>query len=322
MKKSEDTHELGFSLGSVRTYEVSRYSEKESSGIPEILDPVSDPLEEDSPTEENPQKSNYICINGFFVNDFMLNVLSRNISKGIHTLLLGPTGIGKTELVVAIAKTLNLPLTIIDMGTMTDPISSLVGNHTIVSENGVSTSKFVRSHFSEIIQRPGIVLLDEISRSSVQANNLLFPVLDFRKELAMEYDFGDTSPVKVHPNYVFIATANLGSEYTGTTKLDRALSDRFLAVQVDELPKETLLALLLKQFPETEEITLIRTVELYAEINCNFAAFALQRRLSIRQLKYICGLIADGFTPFDAFVLVYGGIAPDVAEMKTIIFSK
>lgn len=63
-----------------------------------------------------------------------------------------------------LAKKMGLPLTIFDMGTMSDPVMSLVGTHAIKVKDGHTTSEFIRSRFSEVIQKPGIVLLDEISR--------------------------------------------------------------------------------------------------------------------------------------------------------------
>jgi len=176
----------------------------------------------------------------FMVQQVIHKLLVRNVKAGVNTMLLGPTGVGKTELVANIARETDMPLTIFDMGTMTDPIMSLVGTHAIEVKDGITTSTFKRSRFSEVIQKPGIVLLDEISRASAAANNLLFPCLDFRRTLAMEYDFTDNTPVEIHPDCVFISTANLGSQYTGTHKLDRALVDRFMTIEIDPLGTDSI----------------------------------------------------------------------------------
>jgi MoxR-like ATPase len=263
----------------------------------------------------------YINMNGYMLNEGMYKVMVRNVQAGTNTLLLGPTGAGKTELVDAIAKHLDLPLTIIDMGTMTDPIVSLVGSHTISVQDGVTRSEFKRSRFSEIIQRPGIVLLDELSRASAQANNLLFPVLDFRKELAMEYDFEDNTPVKVHPDCVFIATANLGSEYTGASKLDRALVDRFMLLQVKELPSNVVSFIMANLFPEIENDELKSIIDTYVQINTGFKAYDNQASFSLRHLKNVCELVQDGFTPYDSFYMIYDGLAPDVEKVQNSIFN-
>lgn len=207
-----------------------------------------------------------------------------------------------------IASSLGLNLTIFDMGTMTDPIMSLVGTHVITMEDGVTHSKFVKSRFSEVIQQPGVVLLDELSRASAQANNLLFPCLDFRRELPMEYCFDDQSSVKVHPECVFIATANLGSQYTGTHKLDRALQDRFMCVQVDPLNSAQVMTVIKAHTPKVKIDVIEQMVKVYTDINSLHDKFSISFNLSIRHLKMIASLHADGFTLYDAFLIICKGI--------------
>jgi len=244
----------------------------------------------------------------FVVQQAIHKVLTRNVKSGVNTMLLGPTGVGKTELVANIAREMDLPLTIFDMGTMTDPIMSLVGTHAIEMKDGVTTSSFKRSRFSEVIQHPGIVLLDEISRASAAANNLLFPVLDFRKTLAMEYDFSDSSPVRVHPECVFISTANLGSQYTGTHKLDRALVDRFMTIEIDPLGSDSITKIVKHNFPEIKSKQRKTIVECYDKINNAHDEYKISFNLSLRHLKIICGMVVDGFTIYDSFYMVCKGV--------------
>lgn len=251
----------------------------------------------------------FITIGGYFkVKEGLYKTLHRNVESKVNTLLLGPTGVGKTELVSNIAKMLNLPITIFDMGTMTDPIMSLVGTHIIKMKDGVTTSEFSKSRFSQAIQQPGIILLDELSRANAMANNLLFPCLDFRRELPMEYCFDDTSSIKVHPDCVFFATANLGSQYTGTHKLDRALTDRFMPIEIDALNSVQLKeAIKLHCFSLTQnEIETI--VSVYTKINDMHDNFTISFNLSIRHLKMIADLVRDGFTIYDSFYIICKGI--------------
>jgi midasin (ATPase involved in ribosome maturation) len=134
-------------------------------------------------------------------------------------------------------------------------------------EDGKTTSTFVKSRFSEMIQKPGIILLDELSRASATANNLLFPCLDFRRELPMEYCFEDAAPIKVHPECVFFATANLGGQYTGTHKLDRALMDRFMLVEIDPLTSEDVTKAITIQNPKMDPLVIAKMVDVYTKIN-------------------------------------------------------
>ena len=255
-------------------------------------------------------KDDFVTLDGFFkVHKGTYQILRRNIVKGENTLILGPTGFGKTELVHHMAKHLGVPLTIFDMGTMTDPIMGLVGTNTIQVQDGVTISKFVKSRFSEVIQKPGIVLLDELSRASLQANNLLFPCLDFRRELNMEYAFNDSAPIAIHPKCIFFATANIGSQYSGTSKIDRALLDRFMLIEMDSLKKNQVEAIL-KYIYKRVDITDIKViVEIYEKINKANEDFTISFGLSFRHLKLITSLVQDGFTIYDGYYTLCKGLA-------------
>ena len=252
----------------------------------------------------------FITLDGFFkIHKGTYQILRRNIIKRENTLLLGPTGFGKTELVYHMAKHLGVPLTIFDMGTMTDPIMGLVGTNTIQVQEGVTVSKFIKSRFSEVIQKPGIVLLDELSRASLQANNLLFPCLDFRRELNMEYAFNDSAPIAIHPNCVFFATANIGSQYSGTSKIDRALLDRFMLLEMDSLKKNQIENILKYIYPRVAATDITVIVDIYEKINKANEEFTISFGLSFRHLKLITSLVQDGFTIYDGYYTLCKGLA-------------
>jgi MoxR-like ATPase len=263
-------------------------------------------------------KSSKKILNGYYnVDPALYNIVKRNILKNVNTLFVGPTGVGKTELISNMAHDLNLPLTIFDMGTMTDPIMSLVGTHIISIKDGITISHFKKSRFSEVIQQPGIVLLDEITRASASANNLLFPCLDFRRELPMEYCFEDDKPIKIHPNCCFLATANMGGQYTGTHKMDAALLDRFMVIQVDPLTNDELVKTLSLYYTAGSKAVIDKIVNVYSSINKKHDEFAISFKLSMRHLKLICDLHRDGFTLYDSFYTICKGIGGD--ENKKII---
>ena len=255
------------------------------------------------------EEGGIVTLNGYFkVEKGTFEILKHNIEFGLNTMLIGATGTGKTEVVANIAKVFDVPLTIFDMGTMTDPVMGLVGTHVITVENGVTKSEFKRSRFSELIQQPGIILLDEISRAGAMANNLLFPCLDFRRELPMEYSFHDTTPVPVHPQCVFFSTANMGSQYTGTHKLDRALLDRFMLIEVDSIKSEDIIATLEAEFPKITKTKIKKLVSVFTKINKEHDEFKISFNLSVRHLKTIAKLVANGFTIYDGYVALCKGL--------------
>jgi len=264
----------------------------------------------------------YQAVDGFLIEKGVSKILSHNIKNKVNTMLLGPTGVGKTEMVAAIAQSLKMDYTVFDMGTMTDPIMSLIGTHAITVKDGVTSSEFKKSRFSEVIQKPGIVVLDELSRAAAGSNNLLFPCLDFRRELPMEYSFEDYSPIKIHPDCVFVATANTGSQYTGTHKLDKALIDRFMILEIEPLNAEGCKYVLENVFKDTVSKENYSTiVDIFFAINVQHEQFVINFNLSMRHLKMITSMVANGFTIYDAYYATCKGIGgkAGIDAVSTII---
>jgi midasin (ATPase involved in ribosome maturation) len=284
--------------------------------------PVKNVLKADLSKINIDRKTGVVTINGYFKLKLgTYEILKHNIEHCVNTMLIGPTGTGKTEVISNMADLFNLPITIFDMGTMTDPVMGLVGTHVITVKDGVTHSEFRRSRFSDVIQQPGIILLDEISRAGAMSNNLLFPCLDFRKELPMEYSFHDTTPVKVHPNCVFFSTANMGSQYTGTHKLDRALLDRFMLVEMDTLKTDDIKSTLKAEFPDLGNVQISKLVSTFESINQEHDDFKISFNLSIRHLKTITRLVSNGFTIYDAFFVLCKGLGgkEGLTSIKSIL---
>lgn len=283
------------------TMETTTIEPKTADEVAKIISSVQDKNIKIEGTE--------VTLNGYFKVELgTYEILKHNIEKNISTLLIGPTGLGKTDIVVNIAKVLGIPITIFDMGTMTDPIMGLVGTHIIEVKDGKTFSQFKKSRFSEVIQQPGIVLLDEVSRAAAAANNLLFPCLDFRRELPMEYSFGDTDPIKIHPDCVFFATANIGSQYTGTHKLDRALVDRFMIIAVDALTQQQITSSLKVTHKDLSDTDRKKIVNIYVGINNEHDSFKIGFNLSIRHLKTVATLVQNGFTIYDSYYAICKGL--------------
>ena len=66
----------------------------------------------------------------------------------------------------------------------------------------------------------------------------------------------DAPTIPVAEGVTFIATANIGNEYTSTRVMDRALLDRFTIIEMDLLSKEKELALLQMLYPEADKVML------------------------------------------------------------------
>lgn len=97
----------------------------------------------------------------FYINAMNWNLIVRNIKRNRNTMLVGPTGTGKTQIVRKICELLGINLSIYDMGSMQDPLTDLLGSHRL--ENGSSVFDYAK--FTRDIQKPGVILLDELSRA-------------------------------------------------------------------------------------------------------------------------------------------------------------
>lgn len=233
---------------------------------------------------------------GFFVNESDWYLLIRNIITKTSTMITGPSGTGKTELVSLVAKKLGMEVCIYNMGTMIDPISGLLGVHRLVNGG----SEFDYAKFTYDIQKPCIILLDELSRAPLSCNNILLPCLDSRRELPVDIAGGDGARnIKVHEDCVFIATANIGAEYTGTSTMDRALMDRFFMQEIEYMDSDNEAKVLARRCGIEEKDAKI-IVETAASLRSLYGKGEISSTISTRETLGAGRMIADGWPVLEA----------------------
>ena len=131
-------------------------------------------------------------------------------------------------------------------------------------------------------------------------NNILFPCLDDRRTLPIEIaDSNSAREVKVHPECVFIATANIGSEYSGTNDIDAALENRFMMIQVDYLPK-TIEAQVLEIRTGCDEKSALKIASIANAIRDRYLDGSLSKTISTRETIACAEFVVDGFSILDA----------------------
>lgn len=239
---------------------------------------------------------------GFHVDELQWMVLLRNLYQKTNTLLKGPSGSGKTELIQRLCKQTGTPCTLIQMGAITDPTSQLVGMRDF--ENA-TTTRFEWADFALAIQRPGVIILDEINRCPANGTNILFNVLDGNRVLmAPEAKTGEQRNVKVNPDCVFFATANIGMEYSGTHPLDFAIQNRFMPVEINYLDQKTEQKILMSRCKigkeDASNIAIVaKSIRTAARSN------EIQHAVSTRETLMCASLVKDGFTCEEAMTLTF-----------------
>jgi len=150
-----------------------------------------------------------------------------------QVLLTGPQGSGKTSTVYSFAAQAELPLLKMNCPLVRET-RDWFGYRTVA--NG--TLAWEPSLFAAAVERGGVViLLDELSRSVPSVLNSLLPLMDHTKSSYIEEL---SRSINVGPNTYFFATANVGSQFTGTYRMDASLLSRFdIRICCDYLPWET-----------------------------------------------------------------------------------
>jgi MoxR-like ATPase len=146
---------------------------------------------------------------------------------GQNVLLIGHSGSGKTELLDLVAAALERPSFVINFGATSEPRSALLGTTHFDRRTGTF---FAESAFLKATQIPGtLIILDELSRCRPEAYNIILPLLDGQRTVAVD-ERSDSPILELAEGVSFMATANVGLQYAGTEQLDHAVLDRFAVV--------------------------------------------------------------------------------------------
>ena len=243
--------------------------------------------------------------NDFYIDDLKWKYLLRNIIKGKNIMMTGPSGCGKTDVTFKAAKTLDREVIYFNLGATQDPRSTLIGNTHYSKDTG---TYFSESLFVSAIQKPNtVILLDELSRAHPEAWNILMTVLDPIQRYLRLDEKSNSPTIKVAEGVSFIATANIGSEYTATRIIDRALLDRFAILEMDVLSYEQEYQLLSSKCTVNQE-TLLKLCDIIKDIRKEVKSDTprISTSISTRATLEIAELLEDAFTLEQAIeILVY-----------------
>lgn len=260
------------------------------------------------------------------MDDLKWRFAVRTVLRGKNMMITGPKGTGKTVLAFTLRDVLNRPFFNIPLGASQDPRSTLIGNVHFKPDIGtfVGESEFIRA-----IQTPNaIILLDELTRAHPDAWNILMSCLDYKQRFIRIDEAPESPVINVAAGVTFLATANIGSQYTATRALDAALTDRFIVTEVEYLGREQELELLRDRVPGVHDKILqaITNTAIDLRKDARSQDPRLSEGLSTRSTIEMAELVYDGFTFNEAAELVIypqyseaGGADSERAFVKQIV---
>lgn len=229
------------------------------------------------------------------MEDLKWKYLIRSAVRAKNIMMTGPSGCGKTMASKALVTALDRPDFYFNLGATQDPRATLIGNTHFDKQKGTF---FSESAFVTALKTPNaVILLDELSRAHPDAWNILMTVLD-QGQRYLRLDEAEGSPiVNVAEGVTFIATANIGNEYTSTRVMDRAILDRFVTIEMDVLDDVKEFGLLKFMFPEVREYDLKAIAEIahHTRTQSMSENGKLTSMVSTRASVEMAGLIYDGF---------------------------
>jgi hypothetical protein len=260
------------------------------------------------------------------ISDLKWKYLVRSALRGKNIMMVGAAGSGKTMAAKYLVDALKRPHFYFNLGATQDPRATLIGNTHFSKDTG---TYFSESLFVKAIQTENaIILLDELSRAHPEAWNILMTVLDLNQRY-LRLDEADGAPtIKVADGVTFIATANVGNEYTSTRTLDRALQDRFIIIEMDMLNESDEFRLLKMKHPNVSDelITAICGITSATRKEAKSSSGKITTSISTRAAVEMADLLSDGFTLTEvADVCIYpffpdeGGVDSERTYVRQVV---
>ena len=263
---------------------------------------------------------------GLVMGSLKWKYLIRSAVRGKNIMMTGPAGCGKTLAAKSLINGLDRPNFYFNLGATQDPRATLIGNTHFDKAKG---TYFSEALFVKAIQTPNaVILMDELTRAHPDAWNILMTVLDQGQRYLRLDEADGQATIKVAEGVCFVATANIGNEYTATRQLDKALMDRFVVIEMDTLSDEEEHGLLTYLYPTVDSDMLhnVAKIAFMTRSESMTENPRISSGVSTRTSVEIAGLLFDGFTLEEsADITIYpqydadGGVDSERTFVKQIV---
>jgi len=253
------------------------------------------------------------------------------VLAGDHQLLFGPTGVGKTSLVLQNAARIKQPVVRVNLNGQVS-VSDLVGS---IGLSKVGTI-WNDGALPRAMRNGYWLVLDEIDFGPPDVLSLLYPVLEAKPRLCLKEHNGEV--VEAHPNFRVFATGNsIGGDrdghYAGTQPINAALLNRFTghgqAIRIKPLTARQEEEILSSRLPNLSKSLVRRACEFAGRLRQGDGQNApLLPTLSTRELIQFCAKTLLYRDPLEAANLTFLSVIEDanvrqpIEEAVKLIFGK
>uniref|UniRef100_A0A5S6QIN1 Midasin n=1 Tax=Trichuris muris TaxID=70415 RepID=A0A5S6QIN1_TRIMR len=252
------------------------------------------------------------CFSGPTCRDNAFRIL-RAITLEKPILLEGSPGVGKSSLVIAIAKAAGYPITRINLSEHTD-LNDLFGmDMPVVLDNGRQTFAWKDGPLLSAIKNGHWVLLDEMNLASQTVLEGLNSCFDHRGEIFIP-ELGRLFSVD-RMQTRFFAAQNPTHQGGSRKALPKSFLSRFIVIHLDELQRDDIIAILepFLQCEKFSEDLISRIVTFSASLNESvntqrtFGQSGGPWEFNVRDMIRLCELVQNGdLSIIDATEIIYG----------------
>lgn len=241
----------------------------------------------------------------FFSNGSEVEVFERCFRNKIPLMIKGPTGCGKSQLVLHMAKKLGLKLFSVACNEDTNA-ADLLGRYIIKGGETIWKDGPV----TQAAKQGGILYLDEVAEAREDVVVAIHPLTDQRREIYLDKL---SEVVSAHSNFMFVASYNPGYQ-RGIKQLKASTKQRFMTIHMGYLQAE-LEVKLICELTHIQSDMAKKVVGIANKIR-KMDEYQLGETVSTRLVVRASQLIVDGMEPREA---CHYSIAETLSEDRQIV---